>query len=108
MEKHNNSSKDRTPSPGIEKSTDDHAHHFDHANALDMFADPDAGKSDEERARIVRSTAAMILSISHAEKRAGQEPRPPPRHEDHTCKSPANRQRKLDSQRGHNSLDFSG
>jgi hypothetical protein len=54
MEKHNNSSKDRTPSPGIEKSTDDHTHHFDHANALDMFADPDAGKSDEERALIVR------------------------------------------------------
>jgi hypothetical protein len=106
MDKHDNNSDDRTPSPGTEKIADNYAHHLDDANALDMFADPDAGKSDEERARIVRSTAAMIFF--HTDYRAGQETRPPPRHEDHTCKSPSSRQQEVDSQHGHNSLDFSG
>jgi hypothetical protein len=48
------SSKDRTPSPGTEKVIEDYAHHVDEANALDSLSDPDAGKSDEERALIVR------------------------------------------------------
>jgi hypothetical protein len=60
MGKHDSSSKDRIPSPGTEKITDDHAYHLDEANALDRFPDPDAGKSDEERALIVRATAARV------------------------------------------------
>ena len=58
MEKLDNHSGDRTPSPGNEKITDSHAHHIDEANLLDRFPDPDAGKSDEERAAIVSLTRA--------------------------------------------------
>lgn len=59
MDKHETSSKDRTPSPGAEKITNDHAYHLDEANTLDdRFPDPDAGKSDEERAAIVCRKAA--------------------------------------------------
>jgi hypothetical protein len=58
MDKHDNSSRDRTPSPGTEKIVDDYAHHLDEANTPDdRFSDPDAGKSEEERALIVSLTA---------------------------------------------------
>jgi hypothetical protein len=54
MDKHDSTSKDRTPSPGTEKIIDEHAHHLDEAHTFDdRFPDPDAGKSDEERALIV-------------------------------------------------------
>jgi hypothetical protein len=53
MDKHDNSSKDRTPSPDTEKIIDEHARHLDEASAFDSLSDPDAGKSDEERALIV-------------------------------------------------------
>ena len=63
MDKH--SSKDRSPSPGNRKISDEHAHHLDEANTFDdRFPDPDAGKSDEERALIVRMPAARV-SVSY-------------------------------------------
>lgn len=59
MDKHDNNSDDRTSSPGTEKIVDDYARHLDDANTIDdRFPDPDAGKSDEERALIVQITAA--------------------------------------------------
>jgi hypothetical protein len=61
MDKQDNSSKDRTPSPGKEKTADEHARHLDEANTFDdRFPDPDAGKSDEERALIVSMPAARV------------------------------------------------
>jgi hypothetical protein len=63
MDKH--SSKDRSPSPGNGKISDERAHHLDEANTFDdRFPDPDAGKSDEERALIVRMPAARV-SVSY-------------------------------------------
>jgi hypothetical protein len=54
MDKHDSTSKDRTPSPCTEKIIDEHAYHLDEAHTFgDRFPDPDAGKSDEERALIV-------------------------------------------------------
>jgi hypothetical protein len=59
MGKHDNNSEDRTPSPATEKAIDEHAHHLDEANTLDdRFPDPDAGKTDEERALIVRDNGS--------------------------------------------------
>lgn len=87
MDKHESDSDHRSPSVDVEKAQ--HAKHAEHGDGLERFPDPDAGKSEEEKALIVNHLSSLF-QIHHdtANHNTGQETRPPPRHQDHPLADP--------------------
>lgn len=58
MDKHESDSDHRSPSVDAEKAQ--HAKHAEHGDGLERFPDPDAGKSEEEKALIVNHPSSLF------------------------------------------------